>query len=217
MSTDTSGKTPVSFDFFQRITNVNFGSMWLGIETNTIYPDPFPPINQTAKWDISFPGQAGGTPGYPVIAPPLVINPRFKHSPYTIKAADLTADFPTGAGADFEGFAVGNNTSTIPHFLTANTGVYINCGANGHLKTAFRVRLSGTDAVGASQVAGFISLFEHSVIAKNTIGVSNLVPQAGDAVAQVSFIAFVRTDFPGQPTFPLDFLVDPVKKTVTPG
>lgn len=95
---------PYDLDFFQTITDCQFGSSWFGVVGPRSGGGP-------TRFEIDFPNMAGSTPGFipvldnivPVFAP-YTRNPGT--APFTITAADLTRKITADAGKQYNCFAI---------------------------------------------------------------------------------------------------------------
>lgn len=127
---------PYRLDMFTEVTDCHFSNDWLIIYIDLKFP---PSTAITMDVDVSFPDQAGGTPGFEMITA-LVPNLTFKPAPYRATAAVLAnSEIRTQAGSSLTGFAV-RSLADDPTRGNRNAALYIKLDQKMP-RSPFRVRV----------------------------------------------------------------------------
>lgn len=206
---------PYALDPFTMIKSINFGSdVWLGLIASaaplTIGTTPTPPDITQAIVDMSFPGLAGGTPGFTLfnsLVPISGANPE----PYTVTKADLTRPIKTGAGAGSVGFSayqVSTLVSPNPPFNTYHViqvGTYVKC--SGVFAKRFTVQANMTAGNHNTDGIALVAIIQQGIVKAGV----QLPP--GPAVTMAQNTTFGGAGVPDPKT--ATFVVDPKALTVT--
>jgi len=180
-------------DFLQKITNINFGSQWIGVLV-----EAFRLQGVTISVQVDFPDQAGGTPGIPLLTNDRA-NPSFFSGPHKVTAADMSRQFKTNAGAAVTGFGV---RDLVPNELTSEVLLKLD---KFFPKSPFTVRVTLTvNGIGSTNT---ISVY---TIARGTIKPGLVFNSA----LTIPSFSIQRKGFPVTRVY--DFKIDPHTLLVAP-
>lgn len=90
---------PYGLDFFQKVTDCQWGTRWIQAAAQYLAGGAFENVNMA----LSFPGIAGGTPGFPLMTNGVL--PALTSIFQPVTPAELTATVTTGGGRKLTGFA----------------------------------------------------------------------------------------------------------------
>ncbi len=154
---------PYDLDFFQKVTNCNWQSQFFMVSMgNSALLENF----QNAEMFVDFPGIAGGTPGFHIVAGSLPNGPWIplglsegNPNTFRVTSAMINQELQTDAGAVFKGF--GYSIGVNDHFPR---GPFVSLLLQVTFTQNFRIRCeftTGPDALGC--------FAEVSTIKQNTI------------------------------------------------
>lgn len=181
-------------DFLQIVKEIHFGSLW--VEITTVWsPGNSTPPGQGTHVTVSFPGEAGGTPGYDM-GRGLQPNPVFRALPLRVTDAMLKQSFKPGAGAAFVGFGT-RNVQSFGLRAVVLSSVMLKCG--GALDQKFNVRVAA-EIVAVQQDAVTVVVALHSGVPKKDTVVRVIDSPTGYQAGALGFVPqpsgdVVATDF----------------------
>lgn len=187
---------PYQLDPFTVVTKINFGGQWFGVFNGPVFGG----VN--AAFEIDFPQQAGGTPGFiplqqtiPTIKFDPHLYPIVGSTPYVVKASDLTKSLITNAGGKVTGWGI------APTDDGAGTALMFFKLDSHFPGVPFRVRLRNT---GAGVFNGLVFTLQRNWLkaGRPVIGTENL-QFAGTLTQNINPGSF------------LDYIVDPQALTVS--
>lgn len=111
---------PYALDPFSQVTDVHWGTGdWFVAYAS--FGGSIGGLDSVAT-SVSFPGEAGGTPGLPLISFGQIPPPLARAEPYVLLAKDLTAKLRTAAGKTLNGFPVlPGGTTSAAYFVNLNS------------------------------------------------------------------------------------------------
>jgi len=186
-------------DYLQKLISAKFGSNWVALFADLKTPSADPGIEMSV--DVSFPDQAGGTPGFHLIDLNVPLS-TLKPAPYRLTTAGMQAPLRTLAGAGLTGFGVRGFPNGTRG--TVNAALYIKLN-DAMPKSPFRIRIHyfTSDPISGT---GDIERFDVATIKNMKAAVINtFLPDA--LGTQVGFSAAVTNTFDPDRTF--DFRVHP--------
>lgn len=122
-------------DYLQKLISATFGSKWVAIRADLRTPSGDPAIRMSV--DVSFPDQAGGTPGFNLISLNVPLS-TLRPAPYSVTQASMQADLRTNAGAGLTGFGVRGLPNGSRGLVNAQLYIRLN---DSMPRSPFRVRM----------------------------------------------------------------------------
>lgn len=167
-------------DYLQKLISAKFGSNWIVIISELTLPPSSGDSLMTVT--VTFPDQAGGTPGYTMVTANVPLA-SMHSAPYRVTANDLQATMRTDAGAGLTGFGVKGFTSFGPGHSVCALYIKLN---QAMPKSPFRVRVNVLMAP-VTHGTGDIQTFSVATVRNIKPGLLSTAPLNDAIMTEVDF------------------------------